>query len=161
MPVIKRIALLLSIVLVVGACAGLIVHNTSEGSQSVVKRPAEGSETIVEVPVEDDRIFLFVPQGTHIGLSASVVRGEETLDPFISAAPIYPFESTNSFDIYIVEVGDVVVVSGEGSRAADGWRFAAADSTGTILNVGENYHSAFEYTITDDYQFIFVVQYTV
>ena len=161
MPVIKKIALLLSIVLVVGACAGLIVHQTTEGTQSVVKRPADASETIVEVPVEDDRIFLFVPRGTHIGLSASVVRGEQTLDPFIEALPMFVSYDDDSYDLYIVEVGDVIVVSGEGSRAQDGWYIKAADSTGSLVQVGSNYHSAFQYTITDDYQYIFVVQYTV
>lgn len=163
MPVIKKIALLLSIVLVVGACAGLIVHKTTEGSQSVAKRPAEATETIVEVPVVDDRIFVFVPQGTHIGLSASIVRGEETLDPFIRDTYLFGEDTHENYDIYIVEVGDVIVVSGEGSRASDGWHLTFYDSAGVQhpINAYHALHSAFEYTITEDYQFIFVVQYTV
>jgi hypothetical protein len=96
-------------------------------------------------------------------LSASVVRGEETLEPFIPNTPMCSLASDENYDIYIVEVGDVIVVSGEGSRASDGWYLSARDSNGDSHTVSgyTAMHSAFEYTITDDYQYIFVVQYTV
>ena len=75
MPVIKKIALLFSIVLVVGACAGLIVHKSTEGSQSVVKRPASeeaGSSVDVDNGVQPEGIYFFLTQYPVCGFSLEI-----------------------------------------------------------------------------------------
>lgn len=76
MSLIKKIALVMAVVLVVGACAGLIVHKTAEGSQSVVKRPAEGSGSS-DLQNASPRIFLKVSSEILSIYSLQILDGED------------------------------------------------------------------------------------
>lgn len=78
MSLVKKIALVMAVVLVVGSCAGLIVHKTTEGSQSVVKRPAsEGSVGSSDVLSDSPRIFLQVRSDLLSTYSLQILDGED------------------------------------------------------------------------------------
>lgn len=70
----KKIALVMALVVVLGACAGLIVHMTTDGSQAVVKRPAEGGGSSVDDVdgVQPEGIYLFLTEEPVCGFSLEI-----------------------------------------------------------------------------------------
>ena len=115
MSIVKKIALIMAIVLVVGACAGLIVHKSTEGSQSVVKRPtSEGTGTVLE---SSPLVPVFVTAHTGGGYSVSVCdKNGEPLDPIESFSDSdssddgFYFPKIGYSDFYLVPVDFVPIV---------------------------------------------------
>lgn len=108
MVLFKKIALVMAVVLVVGACAGLIVHKTTEGSQSVVKRPAaEGSNSSVDVVngVQPEGIYLFLTElpvcGFSLEIDGTTVIQDDSHSGISSLVGSY-YADTSSFDDGIV-----------------------------------------------------------
>lgn len=128
MSIAKKIALVMAVVLVVGACAGLIVHKTTEGSQSVVKRPISvETETVLE---SSPLVPVFVTSHSGGGYSVSLCdENGETLDP-ISSFSHPDSDSYNGFrfpmigysDFYLVPVGSIIHYSGSsGAKPGNRW----------------------------------------
>ena len=144
MSLIKKIALVMAVVLVVGACAGLIVHKTTEGSQSVVKRPAEGNGSSGSAPATDDdvsseektipvllndrsgstyTVSLFDPDGNEIRFPINWdVENACILDEIFD-------------DIFLVSPGSVIHFSGAGdAKFTNRWYIDCVYTDGTITS---------------------------
>lgn len=133
MVIFKKIALVMALVLVVGACAGLIVHKTTEGSQSVVKRPAaEGSDSSVDVVngVQPEGIYFFLTEepvcGFSLEIDGTTVIQDDSHSGFSSLVGSY-YADTASFDDGIVYLlpfeGAKLTIGGEKNLNDDSFNF--------------------------------------
>lgn len=159
MSLVKKIALVMAVVLVVGACAGLIVHKTAEGSQSVVKRPAEGSGSS-DLQNASPRIFLKVASEILSIYSLQILDGEDPSPvygtfTFIEENIAESYEEDYTFFLVTPGISRIVLPA---TRSSEIKKLSELFTCRFSLITGEYeeelvYDSDFEYTIPSDCYF--------